>query len=71
MTPDEFYNAIAELNWTMRAVARQLGCSLDTVLRWSHGRQRVPQPVADWLTALTAAHRLFSPPDWRKQPRGE
>lgn len=62
MTPARFRECLTALHWTQRGLARILGRPEGTVRQWARGAVRIPEDVARWLDALTAAHLANPPP---------
>lgn len=58
MTPAELRAVLAELRWSWRDLAIQLGTAHTVPQRWRH----IPEDVAMWLANLVAAHRANPPP---------
>lgn len=65
MTPAEFSAALAILGWSLRELARRLGCDVALPARWSKGTAFVPQPIAAWLRKLAAGVGRQPVPEWR------
>jgi len=49
VTPDQFRDCLAALDWSQRGLAQRLGVQPTTVRRWAAGTGRIPEEVARWL----------------------
>ena len=69
MTGARLRQCLALMRWSQRELAGALGCDDRLVRRWAAGGADIPEPVAEWLEALSATHaRHPAPASWRKNP---
>jgi transcriptional regulator with XRE-family HTH domain len=67
MTPERFRECMSIIGWSMRSLSERLGVH-ETLVRqwWATGRKPIPEVVATWLEALTAAHEAHPlPAGWK------
>jgi hypothetical protein len=67
VTPDRYRQCLEAIGWTPWGLAARLGVHETRTRRWGTGRYEIPEPVAQWLEALAAAHtKRPSPAGWER-----
>jgi hypothetical protein len=65
MTPEQFTDALASLEWKQSDLCRRLEVHKETPSRWATGKTPIPGMVAEYLRmalAIKALHRQFVEP---------
>ena len=55
----EFRTILKEIGFNQRRLARRLGYSDKAVSQWAHDKQKVPQPVIEWLRLYVKIKRAL------------
>jgi len=59
MTPEELRDIRAGAGWTRRQLARAIKVSPRTIEEWEHGRNAIPEPVAELVRIKAAGRRRY------------
>jgi transcriptional regulator with XRE-family HTH domain len=62
MTPDEFRNALADIGWSQKELARRLDSNESNIRQMARGYRPIPDVLATWLVGLAALLGDWAPP---------